>query len=178
MDEINELTITDTGSAEVINEIKLSKTRPFVVKPQEYFEPKRSVFNRIVVDSHLEMRFAQFLDQATDVVSFAKNTQGVHFFIEYVNHNGDIRHYYPDFVVKVQQDDIYVVETKGLQDLDVLPKWLRMVQWCEDATQADSQGRNFYPVFLSGADFDELEKTAKSMRQIADSVKDRGPVGS
>ena len=53
-----------------------------------------------------------------------------------------------------------------------------MVQWCEDATQADSQGRNFYPVFLSGADFDELEKTAKSMRQIADSVKDRGPVGS
>ena len=178
MDEINELTITDTGSAEVINEIKLSKTRPFVVKPQEYFEPKCSVFNRIVVDSHLEMRFAQFLDQATDVVSFAKNTQGVHFFIEYVNHNGDIRHYYPDFVVKVQQDDIYVVETKGLQDLDVLPKWLRMVQWCEDATQADSQGRNFYPVFLSGADFDELEKTAKSMRQIADSVKDRGPVGS
>ena len=178
MDEINELTITDTGSAEVINEIKLSKTRPFVVKPQEYFEPKRSVFNRIVVDSHLEMRFAQFLDQATDVVSFAKNTQGVHFFIEYVNHNGDIRHYYPDFVVKVQQDDVYVVETKGLQDLDVLPKWLRMVQWCEDATQADSQGRNFYPVFLSGADFDELEKTAKSMRQIADSVKDRGPVGS
>ena len=178
MDEINELTITDTGSAEVINEIKLSKTRPFVVKPQEYFEPKRSVFNRIVVDSHLEMRFAQFLDQATDVVSFAKNTQGVHFFIEYVNHNGDIRHYYPDFVVKVQQDDVYVVETKGLQDLDVLPKWLRLVQWCEDASQADSMGRIFYPVFLSGSDFDELEKVARSMRQIAEAVKGRGPVGS
>lgn len=178
MDEINELTISDTGSAEVINEIKLSKTRPFVVKPQEYFEPKRSVFNRIVVDSHLEMRFAQFLDQATDVVSFAKNTQGVHFFIEYVNHNGDIRHYYPDFVVKVQQDDVYVVETKGLQDLDVLPKWLRLVQWCEDASQADSMGRNFYPVFLSGADFDELEKSAKSMSQIAEAVRGRGPVGS
>jgi type III restriction enzyme len=178
MDEINELTITDTGSAEVINEIKLSKTRPFVVKPQEYFEPKRSVFNRIVVDSNLEMRFAQFLDQATDVVSFAKNTQGVHFFIEYVNHSGDIRHYYPDFVVKVQQDDVYVVETKGLQDLDVLPKWLRLVQWCEDASQADSMGRIFYPVFLSGSDFDELEKAARSMRQIAEAVKGRGPVGS
>ena len=178
MDEINELTITDTGAAEVINEIKLSKTRPFVVKNQDYYKPKRSVFNRVIVDSHLEMRFAQFLDNATDVVSFAKNTQGVHFFIEYVDHNGDIRHYYPDFVVKVQQDDVYIVETKGLQDLDVLPKWLRLQQWCEDATAADSQDRNFYPVFVSGDDFDELEKSAKSMRQMAKAVEGRGPVGS
>lgn len=177
IDGINELTIRDTGTTEIISEIKFSKTRPFVVKPQECFEPKRSVFNRIVVDSHLEMRFAQFLDRALDVVSFAKNTQGLHFFIEYVDHNGDIRHYYPDFVVKVQQDDVYVVETKGLQDLDVLPKWLRLVQWCEDASQNDPVGRIFSPVFLSGADFDEIEKTATSMRQIAEAVRGRGPVG-
>lgn len=81
-------------------------------------------------------------------------------------------------VNKVQQGDVYIVETKGLRDLDVLPKWLRLQQWCEDATAADSQGRNFYPVFVSGDDFDELEKSAKSMRQMAKAVEGRGPVGS
>ncbi len=50
---INALTVRDKGDAEIRDTIKLRQTRPFVAKDQGYLVPKKSVFNRIIGDSHL-----------------------------------------------------------------------------------------------------------------------------
>ena len=60
--QINALTIHDRGDAEIRDYIKLRKTRPFVTKEQGYIIPKKSIFNKIIGDSHLELEFAAFLE--------------------------------------------------------------------------------------------------------------------
>ena len=126
------------GDAEIRDTIKLRQTRPFVAKEQEYLAPKKSVFNRIIGDSHLELRFAAFLEDCSDVFSYAKNYLAVHFKLDYVNRDGDISNYYPDFLVKLSNKRIVIVETKGLEDLDVPRKMERLRQWCEDINRVQS----------------------------------------
>jgi len=135
---INTLTIQDKGDAEIRDSIKLRQTRPFVAKEQEYLIPKKSVFSRIIGDSHFELLFARFLEDCGDVISYAKNYMAVHFKLDYVNADGNISDYYPDFFVKLSDKQIYIVETKGQEDLDVPLKMQRLRQWCEDINQVQS----------------------------------------
>ena len=132
---INELTVQDKGDAQLSETIKLSDTRPFMVKEQEYLIPQKSVLNRITGDAHFELEFAEFLENCPDVVSHAKNYFGIHFKLDYVNADGDIANYYPDFLVKLTDGRVIVVETKGREDLDVPPKMRRLSQWCEDVNR-------------------------------------------
>jgi type III restriction enzyme len=130
--QINDLTVKDKGDAEIRDTIKLRQTRPFVAKDQGYLVPRKSVFNRVIGDSRFELLFARFLDDCEDVVSFSKNYLAVHFKLDYVNAEGDISGYYPDFIVKLSDKEICIVETKGLEDLDVPMKMQRLRLWCED----------------------------------------------
>jgi type III restriction enzyme len=136
---INDLTVVDKGSAEIKDHIKLKQVRPFTVKEQGYFIPSKSVFNKIVGDSHLELEFASFLDKCQDVVSYAKNYFAVNLRIDYVNADGNISNYYPDFIVKRSEKEIYIVETKGLEELDVPLKVKRLKQWCDDINSLQSE---------------------------------------
>ncbi|SPD76490.1 conserved hypothetical protein [uncultured Desulfobacterium sp.] len=135
---VNAMTVQDKGDAEVRDTIKLRRTRPFVARDQGYLVPKKSVFNRIIGDSQLELRFAAFLEDCSDVVSFAKNYLAVHFKLDYVNACGDISNYYPDFLVKLSDKRIVIVETKGQEDPDVPLKMARLRQWCEDINRVQS----------------------------------------
>ena len=135
---INALTVRDKGDAEIRDTIKLRQTRPFVVKDQGYLIPKKSVFNRVIGDSHLELQFASFLENCADVVSYAKNYLAVHFKLDYVNADGNISNYYPDFLVKLDDKSTVIVETKGQEDLDVPLKMARLKQWCEDINRVQS----------------------------------------
>ncbi len=129
---VNSLTVRNKGDAEIRDTIKLRQTRPFVVNDQGYLVPRKSVFNRVIGDSHFELQFASFLENCTDVISYAKNYLAVHFKLDYVNADGDISNYYPDFLVKLPDKRIVIVETKGREDLDVPLKTTRLRQWCED----------------------------------------------
>jgi len=133
--EINNLTVQDVGDTEIKNYIKVSSARPFVVTDKKYLLPKKSVFNKIVGDSDFELEFADFLEGADDVLSFAKNYYEIHFKIDYKNVSGAISSYYPDFFVKTDNKTIYIVETKGREDLDDIEKIKRLEQWCEDASE-------------------------------------------
>ena len=135
---INALTVMDKGDAEIRDSIRLRQTRPFVTKEQGYLIPKKSIFNKIVGDSNLELLFARFLEDCEDVVSYAKNYLAVHFKLDYVKADGNISNYYPDFVVKLSDGAICIVETKGQADLDVPLKMKRLRQWCDDINQAQS----------------------------------------
>ena len=145
---VNALTVQDRGATELRHHIKLSETRPFLVKDQKFIVPKRSVFNKIVGDNDFELELIAFLDRCSDITSFAKNSQSTRFRIEYRNVDGSIANYYPDFIVNQSDTDVWIIETKGREDIEDAPKWDRLVQWCIDATTADEQ-RDFHPLFVS-----------------------------
>jgi len=170
---INDLTVQDKGNAEIRDTIKLRQTRPFVAKDQGYLVPKKSVFNRIIGDSQLELRFAGFLEDCSDIQSYAKNYLAVHFKLDYVNAGGDISNYYPDFIVKLSDKQTVIVETKGQQDLDVPLKMARLQQWCEDINQAQ-QETVFDYVFVDEKSFDKYKPSSfaqllKAFREYKDS---------
>lgn len=155
---INALTVQDKGDAEIRDSIKLRQTRPFVAKDQGYLIPKKSVFNKIIGDSHFELLFARFLEDCDDVVSYAKNYMAVHFKLDYVNADGDISNYYPDFIVKLSPKAHCIVETKGLEDLDVPLKMARLKQWCEDINRVQTAVVYSF-VFVDQASFEKYRPT-------------------
>lgn len=136
---VNALTVRDKGDAEIRDHIKLRNTRPFMVTDQESLPAKKSVFNRIIGDSHFELEFASFLENCKDVLSYAKNYLAVNFRLDYVNRDGNISYYYPDFIVKLTKNRVVIVETKGNADLDTPLKMSRLRQWCEDVNKAQSE---------------------------------------
>lgn len=156
---INALTVQDKGDAEIRDRIKLRQTRPFVTKDQGYLIPKKSVFNRIVGDSQLELEFASFLEGCDDIVSYAKNYLAVRFKLDYVNADGGISNYYPDFLVKVSANRIFVVEVKGREDFDVPLKMARLKQWCDDINHAQTEMR-FDFVFVDEESFKKYTPTS------------------
>ncbi|MGH7091555.1 MAG: type III restriction endonuclease subunit R, partial [Stellaceae bacterium] len=145
---VNALTVLDAGTTEVRGSIRIGKTRPFLVKEQPYVVPKKSVFNKIVGDSGFELEMAAFLDGCGDIVSFVKNSQSTKFRIEYRNADGGIANYYPDFIVKRTEAEVWIVETKGREDLDDPLKWERLQQWCADASAHDQVGRKFHALLV------------------------------
>lgn len=165
---INDLTVKDRGDAEIRDTIKLRETRPFMVKEQSYLRPRKSVFNRIIGDSHFELLFASFLEGCSDVLSHAKNYLAVHFKLDYVNADGDISNYYPDFLVKLPENRIVIVETKGLEDLDVPLKMGRLKQWCEDLNRVQSEVEYDY-VFVDQEGFEKYQP--KTFQQLMSSFR-------
>jgi len=157
--EINELTVVDKGEAEIRDYIKISKSRPFVIKEQGFIVPKKSVFNKIVGDSHFELQFADLLEGCDDIVSYAKNYFAVHFKIDYKDSSGNIRDYYPDFFVKVSDKEMYIVETKGREDLDDIEKIKRLYQWCDDINVAQNKVK-FTALYVKQEDYEKYKPSS------------------
>jgi len=166
---INALTVQDKGDAEIRDTIKLRQTRPFVAKDQGYLIPKKSVFNRIIGDSRFELLFARFLEDCDDVVSYAKNYLAVHFKLDYVNADGDISNYYPDFLVKISDTYIVIVETKGQEELDIPYKIARLRQWCEDINRVQSDVKYDF-VYVDQENFEKFKPV--SFRQLVDGFRE------
>ena len=166
---INSLTVREKGDGEIRDSIKLRQTRPFVAKDQGYLVPRKSVFNRIIGDSQLELQFADFLEGCDDVVSYAKNYLAVHFKLDYVNADGDISNYYPDFFVKLSDRRIVIVETKGQEDLDVPLKVARLRQWCEDINRLQAEVKYEF-VYVDQESFEQYKPN--SFKQLMDCFRE------
>jgi len=166
--EINNLTVQDVGDTEVKNYLKISGARPFVVTDKKYLLPKKSIFNKIVGDSDFELEFADFLEGADDVFSFAKNYFEIHFKIDYKNASGAISSYYPDFFVKTDSMTVYIVETKGREDLDDVEKIKRLEQWCEDANERQKK-ITYKMLYVKQEEWNKYKP--KSFRQLVELLK-------
>ncbi len=158
---INALTVRDTGSARIEDYIRLRETRPFRTDPRKSIVPKKSVFNKIVGEPRsggLEIKFAKFLEAAPDVQSFAKNYLAVGFKLDYIKADGDLSTYTPDFIVRTRDGNVWIVETKGREELDLPQKIERLAQWCADATAAEAgeSGTIYDYVYV---DQDSFERT-------------------
>lgn len=138
---INDLTIRESGSSRIEGHIKLRDTRPFRTEPRGFLQSKKSVFNRIVGEGKsdgLELDFAAFLEKAPDVHAFAKNYMAVGFRLDYVRADGELSNYFPDFIVRTNDGKVFIIETKGREELDVPQKMARLKQWCADASAAST----------------------------------------
>ncbi|MCZ0932334.1 MAG: type III restriction endonuclease subunit R, partial [Oligoflexia bacterium] len=135
--EINSLTLHEKSEINIKSApISLTQTKPFVIKERGFLSPKKSVFNKIVGDNNLELEFASFLDNCDDIVSYTKNYLAVGFKMDYVNHEGNLKNYFPDFLVQKSENEIYVVETKGREDLNDPLKIQRLKQFCSDVSKS------------------------------------------
>lgn len=155
---INTLTIHESGGSRIEGHIRLRDTRPFRTEPRGFVQAKRSVFNRIVGEANadgLELDFAAFLDSVPDVQAFGKNYMAVGFKIEYVKASGELSTYTPDFIVRTTDRKIWVIETKGREELDLPQKMARLRQWCADATEASEieGGLSYHFVYVDQASF-------------------------
>ena len=156
---INALTIHDSGASRIDGHIRLRDTRPFRTQPRAYLPTQKSVFNRMVGENHadgLELAFAAFLENAPDVQAFGKNYMAVGFKVDYVKANGDLSTYTPDFIVRTTDGAVWIVETKGREELDLSQKMRRLHQWCDDATAASkANGGTLYGfVYVDQASFE------------------------
>ena len=156
---INALTVQESGTSRIEDRIRLRDTRPFRTEHRDYLAPKKSLFSKIVGEPHsggFEMAFAAFLDNAPDVVSFAKNYLAVGFKIDYVKANGELSNYVPDFLVKTADGTVWVVETKGREELDLPQKMKRLRLWCADASAASQAegGPAYRFVYVNQAGFE------------------------
>ena len=172
---INKLTVVDAGTTEVQNYIKVSNQKTFSVpKTKEYLPAKKSIFNKIVGDSHFELQFAGFLDAAVDVKKFIKNYMQLNFKITYVNYEGGISNYHPDFVIHLNNNERFIVETKGAENLNDPRKIERLKQWCEDATQ--STGKIYKHLYIKQEDWDSLGLTPNSFEEIIPIFLDKNKI--
>lgn len=115
---------------------------------------QKTVLNKVPCDNQFELSFAKFLDNAGDVSRFSKLPMHFGFTIPYTDQIGNLRHYYPDFVV-VDRDDVhYIVETKGREDTDVANKDRAATMWAESATSLTGQDWRYVKVMQR--DFERL----------------------
>ena len=87
----------------------------FETMPSSYsLQPTlKSVHTACHFDSSDELKLALLLDEADDVESWLWNDQtGVGFRIQY-SHEGRMPYYYPDFLVKLKDGSLYIIESKG-----------------------------------------------------------------
>jgi len=70
--------------------------------------------------SIVERLMERWLEENVDIVDFVyKNgDKGSQYFSLVYTTNGGVSHFYPDFIIKMNNDDIYVIETKGGQDIN------------------------------------------------------------
>ncbi len=154
-----------TPQTEMRDELRVTDMRPFPIKPPNYsYAPVKSPQNLIAENFSLEYEFAKFLDKCPDVAAFAKNYFAVNFRLDYVKTDGTIANYFPDFLVRNNKGEIWIVETKGRKDEDDARKQKRLRQWCKDA-------RELVPDCFVGSLFVEEEKYKKhTTKNFADLI--------
>ncbi len=155
---MNALTIADTGTTRIEDYIRLQNTRPFRTENRSFLAAKKSIFNKIVGEANsggFELAFAAFLEAAPDVAAFTKNYLAIGFKFDYVKANGDLSHYIPDFIVRDTAGFIWIIETKGREELDLPQKMARLRQWCSDATAADESGVRYEYVYVDQVGFEK-----------------------
>ena len=155
---INALTVQATGTTRIEDRIRLKETRPFRTDYRGYLNATKSIFNKVVGEPNsggFELRVAGFLEEAPDVQSFAKNYLAIGFKLDYVKSNGDLSNYTPDFIVRTTDGKVWIIETKGRQELDLPQKMARLKQWCADASAAEENGPQYDFVFVDQNSFEK-----------------------
>lgn len=152
---------------EKVDFIKLSDTKPFLWSKMVY-SANKCIFNYVPCDNDFEVDFAEFLNKAKDVEAFSKIVPKIGFFVEYRDSKGNLRIYYPDFVISTNNNEYFIIETKGREDVDVKYKDQRIKLWCQDATNLTNNKWIFKRI--NQEDFEKYN--FKSIEELVSTLKE------
>jgi len=124
---------------------KLSDTQPFPWS-RPTLAAAKCVFNLVPCDNDFEKEFARFLQSAEDVERFAKLPPQFGFAIEYTDNMGNLRYYEPDFVAYTTDGLHHLIETKGMEDVNVASKDRAAQLWCENVSSLTKQPWDYLKV--------------------------------
>ena len=169
---INNLTIHEKGDAKIQDFISLRKMKSFVASEKGFgtFSPLKSVQSKVVGDSKFELEFSKFLDNFPDVISHGKNFFALNFTLDYIDNEGNLRKYYPDFIVKLKstQDYVqhYVIETKGVEEPELENKMRRLKRWCNDVNNIPGTKQKWDFLFIDYTEFQKHKSQFKSFNDL------------
>ena len=165
--EINELSLKDMGFQDIQKNNSIVKSKPYLSSRKKlYYSPKKSVFNYVCGDSKFEIEFSKYLDNYDDVISFFKNDIQLKQSIEYIKFDGKIGSYYPDFFVKLNNKEKWIIETKGAESLNDPRKFARLKEWCLDASK--SEETPWKCLYLRQEIWDSFKVKPDSFQQLVD----------
>lgn len=127
--EINSLSKKEE-KVSIPRHFKVSETQPFHTS-EPVTKVRKSVFETLPYPkrSGFEKEFVNYLDEKDEVQAFTKVLTRHPLHIPYYNQEGYLRHYRPDFVVK-EERGMYLVETKGMEGVEVPIKDREALRWC------------------------------------------------
>jgi type III restriction enzyme len=98
---------------QLVERSQVSKSEAFHTSEPVY-AAKKTVFESLPYSkrSEYEKHFMRYLDEQKDVLAYTKVLPRMPLRIPYHDTDGYLRHYIPDFIVKVK-DGYYLIETKG-----------------------------------------------------------------
>jgi len=131
--KIGELTVEERRVEFEERAFRLSAVKPFAWRRQ-HVQLGHTIFNFVTVYNDYEKRFAEFLDTRPDIVRWAALAeQFTRFNVTYLNANGALKRYYPDFLAVQTTPDgevSWILETKGRVYADVEHKERGIKAWC------------------------------------------------
>lgn len=134
IDRINDLTAISEDIELIGEELRAVNIKPFPWS-RDVFEAKKIVLNFTPIENNLEGQFTRLLDNDDGVLAFMKNhQQTLNFRIHYIDTNGFVRGYIPDFIVKTK-NSMWIIEIKGREDIDVKLKDKRAEEWCKQVSK-------------------------------------------
>lgn len=127
--------IVQETEPELLTPAKLLSSTPPYPFSRKLYESDKTVFNYVACDNEFELEFAKFLHRSEDVLAYSKLPQQFGFSIPYTDTRANIRHYFPDFIVKLSEKEYWIIETKGREDIEVVLKDQAAQNWCANATE-------------------------------------------
>lgn len=163
--KISELTVERRAIEFERADFRLSETKPFQWRRNlPPLQARHTLFNYVATYNEYERRFAQFLDNAPDVLRFAslgtteQGESGSQFRVDYLKPSGAIGFYHPDWIV-VQQTEAgevnWIIETKGRVWEGTEAKDEAIRSWCARVTEQTDVAWKFKRV--NQVDFDRRE---------------------
>ncbi len=162
-------------------DFKLSQTKPFSWRRNlPPLTAAKTVFNYVATYNDFERHFAEFLDNAPDVLRFAalgtteQGESGTQFRVDYIKPSGAIGFYHPDWVAVQKTDDreiYWIIETKGRVWEGTRSKDEAISSWCRRVSE--QTGEPWQYVRINQADVN-LAKSV-SLAALLASVQKHGP---
>lgn len=120
-------------------------------KPCEWLQ--KSHISHCVYDSLWETSEAYFLEKSDWVKSFVKNDHLG--FVIFYNYQGVIRKYYPDFIIRLSNDEYLILEVKGQDDQKNQTKREFLKSWVDAVNEHGGFGRWHWAVSFYPSDLEE-----------------------
>ena len=141
----------------------------------------KTIYPKIAYPSNkggFEKAFIEFIDSDSKINAFIKINEYCHDFanIIYIRDDGLLAHYYPDFIIKID-NKIYLVETKAEKDLNnqnVTSKRLATIDWVDKINELlpnDRMNCTWSYVLLGENTFYSMSQKQASTEEILEYAK-------